>query len=161
MLIFLITLCNPRYSLKLQTPSACYCRAEWAMSVQLIAQPAVGLVDDRVHVLVTELVAQQSVTLVALLTESEMTFLSVGQYVSDDEGRVDLQTASSVGGTYTGQNSAMLCNSISILIWLNLIPRTREILKRNATHSTCEDPTSVVRETSELRLSVAEKLCCV
>ena len=70
--------------------------------VHLHAAPRSTLMDEVVSVRVSDLQPGQRVTLVTRLQEAGNRFLGHAWYTADDRGTVDVQTAESTGGSYTG-----------------------------------------------------------
>ena len=66
------------------------------------ASPESALVDDPLHLEATGLQPWQLVTLVGILHDDGKEFVSVGLYVSDGDGNLDLDRSPSHGGTYQG-----------------------------------------------------------
>ena len=66
------------------------------------AYPSPALVDDKTRYSIEGLKANQSVTIMAVLKEGNLTYISHAHYTADDKGSVDMSKLPSVGGSYTG-----------------------------------------------------------
>ncbi|KAL4233224.1 hypothetical protein ACF0H5_007908 [Mactra antiquata] len=71
-------------------------------SPSVSVSPQVGLVDECVKIKLNGLEAKQDITIVAKVIENGVEFESRCVYTSDEEGKVDNYTSSSIAGTFLG-----------------------------------------------------------
>ena len=76
-----------------------------------VSPSTVSLADDPVKISVSGLTDHQLVTVAAVVIEDGNKFVSCGHFVADQNGLVELDKATSIGGTYTGFVSNVITTS--------------------------------------------------
>ena len=71
-------------------------------SCQLYVTPERSLVDEVLHIRVTDGDADQPITLLARMDDEGKRFFSYAHYRTDSHGQIDLTKSASQGGFYTG-----------------------------------------------------------
>ncbi len=92
------------------------CGADAAVRPQLSVTPASGWVDAPFHVLIKDVVPGSRVTVSAQRPDSHgRSWTAVGVYLADADGRVDLDTAPSLGGSYQGVSPhGLWCSALPV-----------------------------------------------